>query len=85
MVPRSLGGCDQPNCVAALGHRCHRAWDHGELDLVSFPEPRSPAELAQRVAHLGLFRLLRCRDGHALGAHGRPRWFPQVTATLVFT
>jgi HNH endonuclease len=33
LVPRSMGGCDDPECVVALCRRHHRAYDGGFLDL----------------------------------------------------
>jgi hypothetical protein len=71
LVPRSLGGCDHPDCVAPLCRRCHRLYDRGELDLVSHLEPRYRAELAHGLLHLGLLRLLRRVTG--------TRWAPTPT------
>src|SRR5690606_13786416 len=34
IVSRSLGGCDDPLCVAPLTREEHRAYDRGELDLL---------------------------------------------------
>jgi 5-methylcytosine-specific restriction endonuclease McrA len=71
LVPRSLGGCDDPACVVPLCRRCHRAYDSGELDLLPWLEPRFRLELAHAVGHLGLLgalrRLTRRRD-HGLAA-----------------
>ena len=58
LVPRSLGGCDEPDCTVPLDRRCHRAYDGGELDLLPHLEPRCRAELAHAVLHIGLLRLL---------------------------
>jgi hypothetical protein len=58
LVPRSLGGCDEPECVVPLDRRCHRAYDRGELDLLPYLEPRCRAELAHGLLHLGLLGLL---------------------------
>ena len=63
-MPRSLGGCDHPDCVAPLCRPCHRVYDRRELDLLPYLEPRHRAELAQGLLHLGLLRLLE----RALGA-----------------
>jgi hypothetical protein len=57
-VPRSLGGCDHPDCVVPLCRSCHRAYDRGELDLLPYLEPGFRAELAHGLLHLGLLRLL---------------------------
>ena len=59
LVPRSLGGCDEPDCVVPLCRPCHRAYDRGELDLSSHLEPRWRGELAHALLRMGLFRLLR--------------------------
>jgi hypothetical protein len=58
LVPRSLGGCDEPECVVALDRRCHRGYDRGELDLLPYLEPRYRAELAHGLLHVGLLGLL---------------------------
>jgi hypothetical protein len=58
LVPRSLGGCDEPDCVVPLERRCHRAYDSGQLDLLPYLEPRRRAELAHGLLHLGLLGLL---------------------------
>jgi hypothetical protein len=71
LVPRSLGGCDEPECVVPLDRRCHRAYDRGELDLLSHLEPSYRAELAHGMLHLGLMRLLRRVTG--------TRWAPTPT------
>jgi hypothetical protein len=36
LVPRSLGGCDDPLCVIPLTRTEHRLYDRGELDLSPF-------------------------------------------------
>jgi hypothetical protein len=56
LVPRSLGGCDQPDCIVPLDRRCHRAFDRGELDLLPYLEPGYRAELAHRLRHVGAAR-----------------------------
>jgi hypothetical protein len=38
LVPRSLGGCDAPECVIALCRRHHRAYDARALDLLPYLE-----------------------------------------------
>jgi hypothetical protein len=62
-VPRSLGGCDDADCIVPLDRRCHRAYDRGELDLLPHLEPGYRAELAHGVAHIGLVGLLRRVSG----------------------
>jgi hypothetical protein len=59
LIPRSLGGCDEPDCVVPLCRAHHRAYDTGELDLLPFLEPRWRAELAHAVEHVGLLSALR--------------------------
>lgn len=59
LVPRSLGGCDLPECVVPLDRRCRRAYDRGEFDLLPQLEPRYRAELAHGLQHVGLLLLLR--------------------------
>lgn len=56
VVDRSLGGCNEPECVVPLCIEAHRAYDEGTLDLSPY---LSNAEAAHAVAHLGLFRALR--------------------------
>jgi 5-methylcytosine-specific restriction endonuclease McrA len=73
LVPRSLGGCDEPDCVAPLCRRCHRSYDRGELDLLPHLEPRFRAELAHALTHLPLVAVLRRVTGL--------RWAPQSQAT----
>jgi hypothetical protein len=71
LVPRSLGGCDEPDCVVPLCRIHHRMYDRGDLDPLPYLEPRHRAELAHGVLHLGLVGLLRrvtttewvCLDG----------------------
>jgi hypothetical protein len=59
VVPRSLGGCDHPDCVVALCRLHHRAYDRGELDLVPSLEPGFRREAAHAVWHVGLAGALR--------------------------
>ena len=59
VIPRSLGGCDEPDCVVALCRSCHRAYDSGELDLLVHLEPEHRVELAHAVLHVGLLGALR--------------------------
>jgi hypothetical protein len=54
LIPRSLGGCDEPDCVVPLCRTHHRAYDTGELDLLPYLEPRWRGEVAHAVGHLGL-------------------------------
>ena len=59
LVPRSLGGCDEADCVVPLCRVHHRAYDQGGLDLVAHLEPRWRREVAHAVGHLGLVGALR--------------------------
>jgi hypothetical protein len=68
LVPRSLGGCDDADCVVPLCRTHHRRYDRGQLDLLPHLEPRYRAELSHGLLHLGLFRLLRRVTG--------TRWAP---------
>jgi hypothetical protein len=54
LAPRSLGGCDRPDCVVPLCWMHHRAYDIGRLELLPYLEPRWRAEVAHAVLHLGL-------------------------------
>jgi hypothetical protein len=68
LIPRSMGGCGDPLCVAALCRRCHRSYDRGELDLLPYLEPAWRAQLAHAVGHAGLIGALR----RISGMRGRP-------------
>jgi hypothetical protein len=59
LIPRSLGGCDEPDCVVPLCRTHHRVYDAGALDLLPFLEPRWRAELAHAVQHVGLLGAIR--------------------------
>jgi len=67
LTPRSLGGCDDPDCVVPLCWIHHRAYDTGRLELLAHLEPRWRVELAHAVLHLGLIGALRRLSGrHAV-------------------
>lgn len=59
LVPRSLGGCDHPDCVVPLCWLHHRAYDAGRLVLLPYLEPRWRDEIAHAVLHLGLIGAYR--------------------------
>jgi hypothetical protein len=63
LAPRTLGGCDHPDCVVPLCWRHHRAYDTGRLDLLVHLEPRWRAEVAHAVIHLGLIGAVRQLGG----------------------
>jgi hypothetical protein len=62
LVPRTRGGCDEPDCVVALCRTHHRAYDQAGLDLIAFLEPDWRREAAH-VLHLGLAGALRRLGG----------------------
>ena len=59
LAPRSLGGCDHPDCVVPLCWLHHRAYDTGRLELFPHLEPQCRAEVAHAVSHLGLIGAVR--------------------------
>ena len=59
LSPRSLGGCDHPDCVVPLCWLHHRAYDTGRLELLPHLEPQWRAEVAHAVVHLGLIGAVR--------------------------
>jgi hypothetical protein len=68
LVPRSLGGCEHPDCVVPLCRSCHRAYDRGALDVLPHLEPEYRLELAHPLCHVGRLALLR----RVTGARWRP-------------
>jgi hypothetical protein len=54
LAARSLGGCDDPDCVVPLCWMHHRAYDTGRLELLPHLEPQWRREVAHAVLHLGL-------------------------------
>jgi hypothetical protein len=54
LAARSLGGCDDPDCVVPLCWLHHRAYDTGRLELLPHLEPHWRREVAHAVLHLGL-------------------------------
>jgi hypothetical protein len=69
LVPRSLGGCNHPDCVVPLCRPCHRGYDRGQLDLLPHLEPRHRAELAHALTHMPLIGVLTRVTG--------VRWAPE--------
>jgi hypothetical protein len=63
LAPRSLGGCDHPDCVVPLCWIHHRAYDTGRLELLPYLEPRWRTEVAHAVMHLGLIGACRRLTG----------------------
>jgi hypothetical protein len=68
LVPRSLGGCDDADCVVPLCRVHHRMYDRGELELLPYLEPDHRVELSHALLHVGLVALLRRLTGF--------RWVP---------
>ena len=73
LVPRSLGGCDEADCVVPLCRVHHRAYDQGGLDLVAHLEPGWRREAAHAVGHLGLVGALRRLGRRRPGGGGDER------------
>ena len=73
LVPRSLGGCDEADCVVPLCRVHHRAYDQGGLDLVAHLEPDWRREVAHAVSHVGLVGALRRLGGRRPGGGGDER------------
>ena len=68
LAPRSLGGCDHPDCVVPMCWTHLRAYDTGRLDLLGYLEPRRRAEVVHAVSHLGLIGAYRRLTGGRLPA-----------------
>ena len=71
VVPRSLGGCDDPTASFPWTGAATGPMTGGELDLLPHLEPHFRAELAHALTHLPLIRLLRRLTGQ--------RWQPVET------
>lgn len=69
VIPRSLGGCDRPECVVPACRDCHRAYDEGRLDALPCLQGRWHLELAHAVSHVGLLA--------ALERITNTRWMPR--------
>jgi hypothetical protein len=59
LAPRSMGGCDESDCVVPLCWLHHRAYDTGRLELLPYLEPQWRGEVAHAVVHLGLIGAVR--------------------------
>lgn len=56
VIPRSLGGCNDPACTAPLCRELHIAYDEGSFDLLPY---LSLDEQAHAVGHVGIARAMR--------------------------
>ena len=59
LAPRSLGGCDHPDCVVPRCWTHHRAYDIGRVELLPHLGPEWRAEVVHAVSHLGLIGVVR--------------------------
>ena len=59
LAPRSMGGCDEPDCVVPLCWMHYRGYDTGRLELLPYLEPDWRDEVAHAVMHLGLMGAVR--------------------------
>lgn len=59
LAPRSLGGCDEAECVVPLCWMHHRLYDTGELELLPHLDREWRDEVAHAVLHLGLIGAVR--------------------------
>lgn len=59
LAPRTMGGCDEADCVVPLCWLHHRAYDTGRLELLPYLEPVWRTEVAHAVLHLGLIGTVR--------------------------
>lgn len=66
LCPRSLGGCDDALCVIPLCRNCHRAFDHGAVDLEPVIALRQfSEERAHMASHLSLRQCMKRLNGMA--------------------
>jgi hypothetical protein len=74
LVPRSLGGCDDAECVIPLCRVCHGAFDELRLEVLPHLEPGYRTELAHALRHLSLAALVERVTAHrwppGFGLHG---------------
>lgn len=54
VIPRSLGGTDDPRAVIPLCRKHHGMYDTGKLDLLPFMEPLWRSEQAYAVSLVGI-------------------------------
>ena len=64
LTPRSMGGCDEPECVIPLCRPCHRAFDAGMLDLEPLLALKTfSEERAHMASHLTLRQCMQRLNG----------------------
>jgi hypothetical protein len=64
LTPRSLGGCDHPDCVIPLCRGCHRFFDEHALDLESvLALPDFAAERSHMASHMSFARCIQRLSG----------------------
>jgi hypothetical protein len=52
LCPRSMGGCDHPDCTVSGRRDIHDAFDNGDLDLLPYLVPaRHPDAYAREIVH----------------------------------
>lgn len=55
VIDKSLGGCQEVDCVVPLCRPCHRSYDEGGLDLLPYLDL---SEQGHAAGHVGLARAL---------------------------
>lgn len=64
LCPRSLGGCDDADCVIPLCRSCHREFDEGMIDLEPVLALRQfAAERAHMALHLSYRQCIQVLSG----------------------
>lgn len=53
LIPRGLGGCDDPLCVLGLCRRCHSQYDVGWLNILDIVREKYPDHWEHAVSHVG--------------------------------
>lgn len=56
VIPRSMGGCNDSDCVVPLCRDCHRAYDSEGFDLLPYLEAVYRTEQKHAVEHVGIAR-----------------------------
>lgn len=63
LVPRKLGGCDEPDCVIPLCRTHHRLYDHAQLRLDVYLGRGWRRERRHAVTHVSARRLRQALRG----------------------